>query len=88
MATAADFLKPEGRMFGFPVRQVDESQGLGALPGLLPHPEDMMPSSQRILDGSQRMSGYSIDGILGHGRLKGWLLVFERCVGHCEMAAL
>ncbi|CAL1547853.1 unnamed protein product, partial [Lymnaea stagnalis] len=69
MATTADFLKSEGRMFGFPPlssRGLGEGQGLG---GHFTHPDDMMTSSQRIMDVNQRMNGYSIDGILGHGRL-------------------
>lgn len=79
MATTADFLKSDGRMFGFPVRQVGEGQNLGGVPGHHAHPDDMMSPQQRALDANQRMNGYSIDGILGHGRLgpnslKGWLL--------------
>ncbi|CAG5129851.1 unnamed protein product [Candidula unifasciata] len=56
-------------MFGFPVRQVGEGQVLGGVPVHGPHPDDMMSSQQRGLDANQRMNGYSIDGILGHGRL-------------------
>ncbi|KAI8783602.1 retinal homeobox protein Rx [Biomphalaria glabrata] len=66
MATTADFLKSEARMFGFsPLpRGLGDGQGL---PGHIAHPDDMM--ARGIMDANQRMNGYSIDGILGHGRL-------------------
>ncbi|KAH9519204.1 hypothetical protein Btru_074961 [Bulinus truncatus] len=67
MATTADFLKSEARMFGFsPLpRGLGDGQGLA---GHIAHPDDMM-SARGIMDAGQRMNGYSIDGILGHGRL-------------------
>ncbi|KAK3779613.1 hypothetical protein RRG08_000083 [Elysia crispata] len=71
MATTADFLKSDGRMFGFsPLgRPSGEGQGYGGVTGQLPgHPDDLM-TSRSLLDANQRMAGYSIDGILGHGRL-------------------
>ncbi|KAK0051254.1 retinal homeobox protein Rx, partial [Biomphalaria pfeifferi] len=66
MATTADFLKSESRMFGFsPLpRGLGDGQGL---PGHIAHPDDMM--ARGIMDANQRMNCYSIDGILGHGRL-------------------
>ncbi|GFS17744.1 aristaless-like homeobox protein [Elysia marginata] len=71
MATTADFLKTDGRMFGFSplTRPTGEGQGYGGVTSQLPsHPDDLL-TSRGLLDTNQRMAGYSIDGILGHSRL-------------------
>ncbi|XP_035828226.1 homeobox protein 13 [Aplysia californica] len=80
-------------MFGFsPLsRSLGEGQGLAGV-SVVSHPEDLMTSSQRILDANQRMNGlnyHSIDGILGHARLgQGSLKDIESSYGMSDSPGL